>query len=397
MDVELARWLISPQGTEALAWAGSLSGELARRVKRLRESLSPEQAAAVLQQVELRERARTKFTAAERMFFTPTGLEQATDERIAQHKAERFRGRRQVYDLCTGIGGDLIALTAVSPTTGHDLNDTAAVFAQANVAVAIERHVEVTCSDVTTLDLSQCEAWHLDPDRRPDGRRTTRVELHEPSADAISTLLSRNDNAAIKLAPAATWPQAWTARAEWEWISQGRQCRQLVAWFGDLAREPGKRRATLVTDAGVASASMVGEAGVSPRIAAGVQRFVFEPDVAVLAAQLVGALAERHGLAALASGASYLTGESEPDDPLVSCFEVEEVLPLDLKKLKSHLAERNVGHLEVKVRGVDLDPVQVRKRLAPRGSAAKTLLLTRVGARHVAIVARRAGSSSPRS
>jgi hypothetical protein len=120
-----------------------------------------------------------------------------------------------------------------------------------------------------------------------------------------------------------------------------------------------------------------------------------EPDVAVLAAQLAGTLAAKHGLLALAGGATYLTGPQLLDDPLVACFEVEEVLPLDLKKLKSWLRERGVGQLEVKVRGVQQDPAVVRKKLGLEGPHAKTLLLTRIGARHAAIVARRASSGSP--
>ena len=76
---------------------------------------------------------------------------------------------------------------------------------------------------------------------------------------------------------------------------------------------------------------------------------------------------------------------------------MEDVLPLDLKKLKGWLRERGVGQLEIKVRGVQQDPEIVRKRLALDGPLSKTLLLTRVGERHVAIVARRVSSDSPRS
>ena len=251
----------------------------------MRDFLSPEQAAAALQQCELRDRARTKFSAAERLYFTPMGLEQSTDEAVARYKAQRFAGARGVFDLCTGIGGDLMALAAVATVVGHDRDAVAAIFAAANVAV-VGHDVALVCDrDVTSLNLAECNAWHLDPDRRPEGRHTTRVELHEPSADAISNMLVQNPNAAIKLAPAASWPDRWTGDAEWEWISRGRQCRQLVAWFGELGHAAGRQRATLLSEKGSVAGSIVGDEETPPR-ADSVDCFVMEPDVAVLAAQL---------------------------------------------------------------------------------------------------------------
>jgi hypothetical protein len=209
-------------------------------------------------------------------------------------------------------------------------------------------------------------------------------------------MLRRNPNAAIKLAPAASWPDAWTAHAEWEWISRDRQCRQLVGWFGELAHNIGRRRATVLANDGTVAGTIMGEGNIMPPRTDTAERFIMEPDVAVQAAQLTGALADRHRLAAFASGAAYLTGADLPDDPLLACFEVEDILPLDVKKLKSALRHRDIGQVEIKVRGVEQDPSTVRKRLAPQGSGSRTLLLTRIGERHVAVIARRVSSGSPR-
>jgi hypothetical protein len=79
------RWLVSREGSKTLDFASTLTGELTTRLKRLRATLTPERARLVLEQVDLRRRAREKFTAAEKMFFTPQGLEQATDETIARY------------------------------------------------------------------------------------------------------------------------------------------------------------------------------------------------------------------------------------------------------------------------------------------------------------------------
>ena len=87
------------------------------------------------------------------------------------------------------------------------------------------------------------QQWHLDPDRRADGRRSTHVEWHSPNEETIRTWLDTAPHGAIKLAPAAVLDADWQGRAELEWISHNRQCRQLVAWFGELGTAAGQRRA----------------------------------------------------------------------------------------------------------------------------------------------------------
>ena len=388
-DLEDLRWLVSSAGADVLAAAAELTGELMTRLKRLRGLVSPERARLVLAQTELRRRGREKFAAADRMFFTQQGLEQASDEIIAGYKAARFAGQEQIFDLCTGIGGDLLSLAAVGITTGFDRDPVSGLFAEANARALGHQSVSVRAADVTSIDLAECDAWHIDPDRRPQGRRTTRVELHEPSAESLTQMLAKNPQVAIKLAPAAVWPEQWNEQAEWEWISRGRQCRQLVAWFGSLARQPGRHRATAVGAAPSGVATFVGQPGEDVAIASAIDRYVFEPDAAVLAAKLSASLAAQHGLHSVLPGIAYWTGPNPIDTSLLSCFEVEEVLPFDLKKLKSLLRDRDAGALEIKVRGADQDPTVLRKQLAPHGTTPFTLLIARSENRAIAILAKR--------
>ena len=73
----------------------------------------------------------------------------------------------------------------------------------------------------------------------------------------------------------------------------------------------------------------------------------------------------------------------------LSRFEVIEVMPYRAADLKRWLAERGIGRIEVKKRGVDLEPEQVRREIAGHGDEAATILLARIGGRVTAIVARR--------
>jgi hypothetical protein len=391
------RWLTGQAAIESLQWAGTIGQELTSRIARLRTCLSAERAHLVLEQAELRAKARTKFAAADRMFFTARGLEQATDEIVAAYKANRFAGRGRAYDLCCGIGGDSLALAGRGETVGVEREAIVAILAQANGHALLDgsdgvRQVtltfEVQVRDVALVDVAECEAWHIDPDRRPAGRRTTLADLHEPGPETIDRLLSRNRNAAIKLAPAARMPPRWTGEAELEWISRGHQCRQLVAWFGDLAERSAMRRATVLS-AAAPPRSIVGRPGQEPPIAHKIGRYLFEPDAAVLAAKLDGALAGEHALAAIARGIAYWTLDKPIFDPALACFEVQEVLPFRAKQVKALLRARDIGQLEIKKRGVDHDPATVRRQLDLRGSQSATLILAPVENRVTAILARR--------
>jgi len=58
----------------------------------------------------LRDRAAPKFSRAQDMMLTRDGLEQASGEAVARHRAARLADGGPVADLCCGIGGDAIAL-----------------------------------------------------------------------------------------------------------------------------------------------------------------------------------------------------------------------------------------------------------------------------------------------
>jgi hypothetical protein len=432
------RWLVGP---EAASWLGDESARDAKAdvvalATWLRSRLSPVRAHLVLRQIELRRKAEAKLTQAEKLFLTPLGLEQATDQMVARYKAARFAPcSGMVLDLCCGVGGDLFGLAEVAHVVGIDRDPSTARLAWANcqqlgldrrgqdssppgqdadaarasaggmevgsrnvgraeVGRAEVARAEVACADVQWVDVRRAAAWHMDPDRRSAGLRHTQLEGLNPGPELIERLLEANPAAGIKLAPATEVPVHWEQAAELEWISHGGQCRQQLAWFGDLARDAGQRRATVLTRQGQVSAQVVGQSGSGDEVARGVLRYVYDPDPAVLAAELNGALAREHGLKILAPSHVYLTADVRRTTAPAGCFEVEEVMPLDMKRLKGLLKQRGIGVLEIKTRGVQHRPETLRKRLALSGSTSATLLVTRMGTRNVAILAHRVEASS---
>src|SRR5689334_12950811 len=89
----------------------------------LRREFPDDLVRGALNLLELRRKAASKFPLAARMWLDRKGLEQATSEPVAHHKAKRFKGR--VWDYCSGIGADAMALAAGSEVIAVDSNPIA--------------------------------------------------------------------------------------------------------------------------------------------------------------------------------------------------------------------------------------------------------------------------------
>ena len=383
------QWLTSADAEPWLARAEESREDIVKLTQALRSELSAARTHRVLELVELRRRAKSKFAKAARMFFTRVGLEQATDEIVAAYKAARFPAKRPVADLCCGMGGDCLALAGRGPTVGVDRDPALAHLVRANLAVSGYEQSTICVADVEQFSLAEFAAWHIDPDRRPQGKRTTRVELHEPGPDAIERLLKDCPHAAVKLAPAAELPPDWAQAAEAEWISRDGECKQLVAWFGDVAKLPGQRAATVLSSRNHSPRTVVGAAHHDYASAQAVGRYIYEVDAAVLAAKLTGVLAAEHALAAIDPHGGYLTGDRRIEDGALAVFEVLETLPFDRKRLKGALHAQRIGRLEIKKRALFDDPEKLRRDLALSGDEQATLILTRIQDRATAIIAKR--------
>ncbi|MBL9125970.1 MAG: hypothetical protein JNG90_20170, partial [Planctomycetaceae bacterium] len=215
----------------------------------------------------------------------------------------------------------------------------------------------------------------------------------DPPGEVLDDWLARHPAAAIKLAPAANVPASWRQRAECEWISRGGECRQLVTWFGDLASRPGGSVATILATS-EARRQVTGDPDAPLAWAEKIGRYVYEPDAAVLAAHLSGALAAELGLAGIDRETAYLTSDRPVIDAAVAGFEVLAVLPFQLKVLRAYVRQHQFGHVEVKKRGVNCDPLALQKQLRGAGSERGVVLITRHRAKSIAIVARRFGLAS---
>jgi hypothetical protein len=372
-------YLRSDAGVAALAEVSALPlTDRIASVAQVRRLVGEEHAAAVLETVLLRRKAVGKLSGVD-WLFTSDALQQASASVVARHRAARFAGL-DVHDVTCSVGADLVEIARVARRTlGSDLDP---------VRLEMARH-NGTAAGVA-FGLARADALRpagrsgvvvADPARRDSaGRRAWKPADFAPPLDGLVEAYPGRP-LAIKCAPGLDF--ALTPWAdEVELVSLDGQVRESCLWRGLSTGVT--RRATVLRSDGTQWTVTDAEPDELPSREPG--EWIVDPDGAVVRAGLVRHYAARHGLWQLDERIAYLTGDTPP--PGVRAFRVLEQGPYTEKALKAVLKRHDVGRLEILVRGLDVDPDALRRRLKPRGGAEASVVLTRIGRSPVAFLCR---------
>ncbi|GAB2516528.1 class I SAM-dependent methyltransferase [Nocardiopsis aegyptia] len=354
---------------------------------------------AALNQVLLRRRGRAKFgDRAERMYFTPDGLEQSTRYVVAAYRAERTAAVADAVldgavagDLCCGVGADLLALAERGvPVEGVDADPLTVAVARANVAaLGLADLARVREGDAAEAAPGAYPLLFCDPARRGGRGRVFDPAAYSPPWDVAVRLAEGSGAACLKAAPGLPH-EAIPASASAEWISVDGELKETALWFGAAAEGP-RRRATVLSEregAGGAWGSLDEEPGLGAAPVAPARRYLYDPDPAVVRSHLVAEAAARVDGALLDERIAYFTADRAVPSPLWRVLEVTEVMPFSLKRLRSALRARGAGTVTVMKRGSAVDTEKLRRDLRPSGPASATVVLTRIGERPVALLCR---------
>jgi hypothetical protein len=353
----------------------------------------PATVAAVLTQAKLRKRGQAKFGEfADQMLFTEAGLEQASRLKVAALHAGRFRaaGIAEVADLGCGIGAESMAMASLGINVhAFELDEVTAAVATYNLAPFENATVEI--ADVEQLDLSQFEALFFDPARRDlHGPKKATTQRHFDPANYSPNYnfcieKAKTKPTGIKLGPGHDKKQI-PEGTEAQWISVDGDLVEMGLWFGKVARENVARSALLIK--GDSKDEITSPNGISVSAPLGkLGKYVYEPDNALIRSGLIAEFSEPLELTLIAPEIAYLSSDNKISSPWIKGYEVIDDLVFDRKKLKAYVRENNIGILEIKKRGSDISPEELRKQLSPKGEGAATLIVTRVGDAHRVLVA----------
>lgn len=397
----LMRRLASPAGRELLARLPAYDeAQVLALSARLRgEGVEPALVSAALTQSRLRARAAGRLGQdAADLLLTGDGLEQATRPVVAERHARRFvdAGVEHVWDLGSGLGLDSLAIARAGlAVTAVERDAEVAAAAAANLA-AYPR-ARVVTGDAEAVSVGPREGAWLDPARRVPGvadargrtRRLFRLADLSPGWDTVLDLAGRAGATGVKLSPgfaAADLPVG----AEAEWVSVGGDVVECAVWWGRAVRRPGVSAVVGVAGGWTTVEPVPEPPDPLPR-GGRLGPWLAEPDRAVLAAGLAGALAAAVDGRELDGGVGYVCADRPVPLAWARWYAVEEVLPLHAKTVRGWLRERGVARVTIKKRGVGTDPDRFRADLRLRGdraAAEATLVLTRAAGSPVVLVVR---------
>lgn len=378
--------LLAPTGQSALAAATALAptdATLLPVLETLRRQFPAQLAAAALETVRLRQRARAKFSRADQMYFTREALEQASGELVARHRAARYGAAgATALDVCCSIGGDALGLAEAGlAVTGIDRDPLRVALAEANAAVyGVAGRTTFQVADARTFPVPAGALLFFDPARRSGHssrrRRVWHPDDYEPPLSLIDSWLGQAAGFGVKVAPGIDY-DGLPYDCEVELVSLTGEVKEACLWFGTLRQHT--RSATLLRPDSQAVTLYASDGPPVPVMPP--SRYLYEPDGAVIRAHLVEPLARQIDAAKIDAEIAFLTSDTLIATPFARAFRVDEVLPFNLKRLRARLRELGVGQVVVKKRGSPIDPQVLEQQLRldrTSESRALTLVLTQV-------------------
>lgn len=300
--------------------------------------------------------------------------QQATPVEVAAYRAEFLaeQGVSSVHDITCSIGTE--GLDSPLDYFGSDLDESRVRMARHNLS-----STKIFRADALTTTTT-ADVLLADPARRAGGRRITRPEdLVPPLPEVVDK--HRGKELAIKCAPGLDFSE-WNGLVTVASVDGG--VKEACLYTPGLGTG---RRAVMIRGHKL---DVLDDQETNLPEAGEIGSYLIDPDGAIVRSGLVRHYAAREGLHQIDERIAYLTGERIPEG--TSGFPFIEKVPL--KRLKSVLKSYDAGSLEILVRGVEVDPDQLRKKMKLKGKKPFAVIITRIGAQGIALLCKPRVSSS---
>lgn len=370
-------FLISDEGREAAARLRGLEADR-RLIEDLRSAHGVDEAAALVDQERGRQSLARRHDDADDLHCTALGAQQASGGIAATHRARRLDnlGVKRIVEVGCGLGLDTRALAAQASVCALDLDRARLLLAKTNT---YRLHPDADALFVQGgLDAVKAEGAviYADPDRRPKGRRVHDPEEGSPPLSALLDMGVPAEGLVVKLAPAAD-PYALAEHGEVEFVSVGRELKEILLWVGGVA---GEGRRVSLPEFGAELRGRPGEPAPPPAERLEPGAWLWDPDPALSRSGLTGLAFAQAGGRPIADGVVYGIAPKPSPDKWFRSERLVAVFGPGPKEVRRELKARGIGRVRTSRRDFALSPEDFVKRLRlDGGGKIGRLHLTRTG------------------
>ena len=352
-----------------------------KNIEKVSELTAPEAARWAFTQKRLRKKGTSKFSQANKMFFTQEALEQASHEQVADYHTSLFPAEETVADLTCSIGADLIALAKRGAAIGYDLDPERIEYAKHNLEI---HGLDVDVIHQDCLESGFCFDYaFVDPARRIGGRRTLDLTQFSPDPRLLAKHFESLKLGVIKLSPMLSDENLQSLGQSVQFLSHSGECKEALILAGSLAKK--EPYSAVHIESGETIFSIDDNLNKQERPF----KYIYEADPAAIRAHTLGTLCSRYSLTNLGNSNGYLTSEHIVDSVWLTGFEVVWDGSFHLKKIRKVLRELG-GRIEViKVRGPKIRPEDLIKKFSDLPGSALTLLLYQQNRQVLASIAKK--------
>lgn len=248
-------------------------------------------------------------------------LEQCSSEITAKHKAQLFKGKKST-DLTGGFGVDSFFLAKQFSLHFYvELNQELAETASHNFR-SLSQSIQVVNGNGLEWLKSQpadFDLVFLDPSRRTEKGKVISLDEYEPNVvEHLSLLFEKAENVLVKASPMLDIQLALKQLkqvAEAHVVSVKNDCKELLFWMKrDFTQKPLIKTFNYLTEDDVERFDFDLEAERTAQSRIGkVERYIYEPNVAILKAGAFGKIGIDFGLSKLHVNTHLYTGNSLVD------------------------------------------------------------------------------------
>jgi hypothetical protein len=351
---------------------------------------------ACIEQIACRSRALKKLpTLAQTPFlYDPLALEQSSHESAARYKASIMHGRR-LLDMTGGLGVDSLFLADSFDSVLYCEQDSrrADIF-QANIELLGRTNIEIRREDsVGLLRASEDDTFdciYVDPSRRDMLKSGRQVDLHRsiPDVTALEQLLLRKaSHVCIKASPAYDLLRAartFESCSGLQVVSVDSEARELLIFLDRNRDESPIEVKAVVIESDTARTRVFREvrprqslAPTSVKSCSVIRSFFFDPDPAIVKADLTDRIATDFQATRVGPAIHYLTSESANEDFPGRSFCVMAVIPWQRRRVRDYCTEKGIESAIIARRDFPLSPPQIRTMLRLREGQREYLFFTR--------------------